>query len=534
MKNNKAILLDCTLRDGVLYYNWDFDIGFVNKYLYALSKSNVSWVEIGFRTSKNSGYKGPFAFTSDNLLGLLKMPKNINYAVMVNGSEFLLANADQSRLIKKLFTQKKYSKISMVRFACHFHELPSIFPAINAVKKLGYKICINLMQIGIRSSEEIEHFSKLVKELNPNVFYFADSLGSLQSRDIENIINSIRKNWDGDIGIHAHDNLGFAMQNTLTAFNAGATWLDSTITGMGRGPGNVATEYLASEMNNLNSEKNCDLFPMIDIAMNEFSKLKIKYQWGTNPLYYLSGKYKIHPTYVQSLLGDSKYNLNDIYKTLDILKKDGGSNFNKDMIGQLLASEKKIKDPLVPKNFFSKKEILLLGPGSNLKKNLEQVKEFISSKKLLVVATSPTINEDLKVDINIACHPFRIIADHKKYNNLNSMFIFPEYKIDIFKKNILDKMDVYRFGFVSSDDFKCYQTYCTSPYMNVASYALSIFEKGLASKVYLAGFDGYEERNSAHSEVQKIINYFVKKLKIISITESLYEIETESVHSFLK
>ena len=70
--------------------------------------------------------------------------------------------------------------------------------------------------------------------------------------------------------------------------------------------------------------------------------------------------------------------------------------------------------------------------------------------------------------------------------------------------------------------------------MNVASYALSIFEKGLASKVYLAGFDGYEERNSAHSEVQKIINYFVKKLKIISITESLYEIETESVHSFLK
>ena len=51
-----------------------------------------------------------------------------------------------------------------------------------------------------------------------------------------------------------------AMQNTLTAFNAGATWLGSTITGMGRGPGNVATEYLASEMNNLNSEKNCDLF----------------------------------------------------------------------------------------------------------------------------------------------------------------------------------------------------------------------------------------------------------------------------------
>ena len=26
-----------------------------------------------------------------------------------------------------------------------------------------------------------------------------------------------------------------------------------------------------------------------------------KYKWGTNPYYYLAGKYGIHPTYIQSM-----------------------------------------------------------------------------------------------------------------------------------------------------------------------------------------------------------------------------------------
>ena len=32
-----------------------------------------------------------------------------------------------------------------------------------------------------------------------------------------------------------------------------------------------------------------------------FMKLKKKYRWGTNYYYRLSGKYKIHPTYIQSI-----------------------------------------------------------------------------------------------------------------------------------------------------------------------------------------------------------------------------------------
>ena len=51
-----------------------------------------------------------------------------------------------------------------------------------------------------------------------------------------------KKTLTGDIGIHAHDNLGKALTNSLCMEIK--FWIDSTIMGMGRGPGNVKTELL--------------------------------------------------------------------------------------------------------------------------------------------------------------------------------------------------------------------------------------------------------------------------------------------------
>ena len=58
-------ILDCTLRDGGYYNNWDFKINLANKYLYALSKINVDYVEIGFRSLEKNEFRGACAYTTD-------------------------------------------------------------------------------------------------------------------------------------------------------------------------------------------------------------------------------------------------------------------------------------------------------------------------------------------------------------------------------------------------------------------------------------------------------------------------------------
>ena len=42
-------LLDCTLRDGGYYNNWNFSKDLVNEYLKAIAASGIKFVEIGFR-----------------------------------------------------------------------------------------------------------------------------------------------------------------------------------------------------------------------------------------------------------------------------------------------------------------------------------------------------------------------------------------------------------------------------------------------------------------------------------------------------
>ena len=48
-------LLDCTLRDGGYYNNWNFDLNLINVYLEAMASLQIDFVEIGFRSLKNDG-----------------------------------------------------------------------------------------------------------------------------------------------------------------------------------------------------------------------------------------------------------------------------------------------------------------------------------------------------------------------------------------------------------------------------------------------------------------------------------------------
>ena len=118
----------------------------------------------------------------------------------------------------------------------------------------------------------------------PDVLYFADSLGNLKPSNISDIIKLLKTHWDGEIGIHTHDNMGMAMSNSQEAFNKGATWIDSTVTGMGRGPGNLQTEYSLIEFKQ--SDKNTNYFSLLKLIDQYFEPLQIKYKWGKNPYYF--------------------------------------------------------------------------------------------------------------------------------------------------------------------------------------------------------------------------------------------------------
>ena len=72
-------ILDCTLRDGGYYNDWDFSETIVKKYLSCMSSAKVDIVEIGFRFLPQSKSIGKFAYCEDDFLNSLSLPSNIAY-----------------------------------------------------------------------------------------------------------------------------------------------------------------------------------------------------------------------------------------------------------------------------------------------------------------------------------------------------------------------------------------------------------------------------------------------------------------------
>ena len=213
---------------------------------------------------------------------------------MVNAADFI-NQSDIITLAKSIFQPKKNSVISLVRIACHHYEVQAIIPLINWLKKLGYQVGVNIMQIPELSTKEIKNTILKVKKSKADILYFADSLGSLNASKTKKIIKDIRLNWKGPTGIHTHDNMGKALGNSIEAINNSVNWIDCTVSGMGRGPGNTQTEYLILELKR-KKEKNENLVDLLNLIKKYFEPLKEKYKWGSNPFYYFAGLHSIHPS----------------------------------------------------------------------------------------------------------------------------------------------------------------------------------------------------------------------------------------------
>ena len=162
----KINLLDCTLRDGGYYNNWDFSHKLVNDYLSAMSTAGIKFVELGFRSLKDKDFKGPNWYTTDSYINNLNIPNNLVLGVMVNVFEIISHSGGVKKAIDKLFENKKKSKIKFIRLASHYGEFDTACKICQILKKKGYFVCINFMQASEYTDSQILKIAKKTKLAN--------------------------------------------------------------------------------------------------------------------------------------------------------------------------------------------------------------------------------------------------------------------------------------------------------------------------------------------------------------------------------
>ena len=533
--DKSPILLDCTFRDGGYYNNWDFDRDLIENYLSAMQAVNVDFIEIGFRGLKNNEFNGALAYSSENFLESIEIPLGLKekIGVMINGSEISDPESQIDNL-KSLFTRKENSVVTLVRIACHVEEFVACLPAATWLKDQGYVVGFNLMQVAGRKLSDITALGLIASDYPIDVLYFADSMGSLNPSQVDKIVKAFQKGWKGALGIHTHDNMGYAIANTLQAIKSGVSWVDSTVTGMGRGPGNAQTEYLINALSD-DTHKQGNPIKLFALIRNYFKSLQAQYGWGTNHYYFLSGKFGIHPSYIQLMLRDNRYNEEDILAVIEYLRLEGGRKFNKATLeSAMLFYSKESIGSWEPANTIAGKSVLIIGTGPGIKKYKSAIEAFIQKSDVYTIAlnTQSEVRQDL-VDARAACHPLRLLADFSEYLEYPQPLITPASMLPNKIREKLKDKELLDFGInLANKGFKFNKNSCEVPMSLVIAYALAVATSGKAKNIYLAGFDGYPSGDPRNEEAEFIFSQYRKdegSLPIISITPTKYQLKTQSL-----
>ena len=539
IKENKPInTLDCTLRDGGYYNNWDFDRKLVDNYLHALTKSKVDYVEIGFRNLSSSIFMGPYAYSRDRFLEKLNISKNLKLGVMIDTKEVLSSENGIKKTIDTLLSEKSQSNINLIRFATHFSDVNSLGKIVKLTKDKGYKIAINLMQTGGKSEEQINRATKYLAQLKEiDVLYFADSLGNMREEDIIKTISLLRNNWHKDLGIHAHNNKGLALSNTLVALNNGVNWVDSTVRGMGRGAGNAETEILLSELNRIYKE-NYRLDEIYKLAVDDFKILNSEFNWGQSLLYSLAADNNIHPTYIQEMISDSRYNDQRILEAINFMKNIPSASFNKEFLDNFVKNQSKNNyiGNWNASNWCKNKEVLIVGSGPSIKRHHEGIIEYIKEYKPTVLSLNINNNIEQKfIDGYVIAKKSRTVMDSVFYKNLkkplfaSKNIVSDNPDFSKIKKRLKDYG--MNFGFKK---FRIEKNSCYLPNDLAISYALALATIGNAKKMSLVGFDGYKQNNSLQEEMIETIKLYKnnkKNINIYSLTPTSYPVDSDSLYA---
>ena len=388
------------------------------------------------------------------------------------------------------------------------------------------------MQISEYGSKELKNICSKINKLCPSIFYVADSLGSLNPKDIKNIFRVISKYSEIPLGMHAHDNMGLARENTLSAISSGASYIDSTLLGMGRGAGNAKTEEIFLQLSYRQSDE-YSLVSLFEFLHKYMRPLKLKYCWGPDYLYMLSAMHKIHPSFVQNLINDKRYSIGDILNIFNFLKNIDSKNISASQVDQIeefsysnfthniLCDYKSYKLPKFD-------NILLVASGISSIQYKNELKCFAEEYNCLLITLNALSSFTRKnLHLRAACNPIRFIADKELYIKTDEILLLPDQLINLLNSSsnkITQKIIKYNLK-IDSSLIEFSNQSCTISSPLALFYALCFALSIKKEKIYIAGIDGYPKGDIRNEIIDKLF-YKINEntyTQIVAITPTIHK-----------
>lgn len=506
LNENYMKLLDCTLRDGGYYTNWDFEKNTVRTYIEAFNQLPVDYLEVGYRSNPMTSYLGEYFYCPVPVLKELKAASDKKLAIILNEKDVRAEHANA--LLEPI-----QGLVDMVRMAIDPKNFERAVGLAAEVKKLGFEVSFNVMYMSTWAGEK--KFLELIPKSDgvADIFYMVDSFGGVYPEDVRETIKLVRSKVDIPLGFHGHNNMELALINTLTAIEEGCEMVDATVTGMGRGAGNLRTELLLTV---LNAQGKLDFdFNALSKVVDPFAELQEHYGWGPSLPYIVSGANSIPQKKVMEWVSKRYYSFNSIIRALD--NESRGIDDN-ERLPVITFNEQK-----------SYKKALIVGGGPSAVEHTDAIDQFLIQNPDIVVIHASSRNATCFTKVpndqyfclvgNEGYRLESVFGDASKANGVCILPPFPRKMGTYIPTKLKEK--AYELKDVSFTD-KLKDTH--------TSLAIETAIELGAAILYIVGYDGYSGKamGSKEQELYTENEYLFSKAvqsgrKLISLTATTYE-----------
>lgn len=536
MTNNNIKLLDCTLRDGGYMNDWNFGHNTLINVFERVTSAGIDFIEVGFLDMRqkfdiNRSIMPNTACMLEIYGGLHR--KNTQVVGMIDYGTCDLTNIQPC--------QDSFLDGIRVIFKKHVKEEAVAF--CKQLKNLGYKVFTQAVSITSYDDNELMDLIRLVNEIKPYAVSIVDTYGLLHKNKLFHYYEMMDKYLDEEIGIgyHSHNNFQLGYANCIELANKHVNnnrmlLLDGSIFGMGKGAGNTPLELLAMYMNeNFNGQYDISqLLEAIDVNISEIYKQS---PWGYSMKFFIAASNDCHPNYVSFLLDKKSLAVKAINEILHELKGEAKLLYDKKYIEELYINYQKNEyndtlDYLRLSEELNVKDILILGPGVNVKNEQEKISAYIIQNDPIVIAIN-FIPDSLKINYLFLTNSKRYVQQATAINNIGNMVSI------IATSNVTRSAGTFDFVLDYESLIDREAVFMDNSFLML----LKVMVKLGVKKIALAGFDGYssdkadnyyssqmeyefakQKAEEINANVNQTLGILKAKLELNFITPTLYQI----------
>ena len=259
-------IVDSSLRDGMHSVAHQFTPAQMAQVARALDRAGVGTIEVahGDGLGGSSIQYGVAARSDiDYLAAVASELERASLAVLLLPGIGTLAQVKEAQAVGA----------RTARIATHCTEADIAQQHISWCREHGMRTIGFLMMSHMLAPADLAVQAALMESYGAEVVYAVDSAGALLPDGAAERVRALRQQLDCEVGFHAHNNLGCAVGNSLAAVDAGATWIDGSLRGLGAGAGNAQLEVLCAAFDRAGHATGVDVFALSDAAEDVMAPL---------------------------------------------------------------------------------------------------------------------------------------------------------------------------------------------------------------------------------------------------------------------